>query len=46
MTRGHVLQLEVELGVLCRRSAVEAERNREREAAVPEVDEAGRCQED
>jgi hypothetical protein len=36
----------VELGVLCRRSAAEAERSRGREAAVPEEDEAGRSQKD
>jgi hypothetical protein len=38
-----VQKLEVELGVLCRRSAVEAERSRG-EAVVQEEDEAGRCQ--
>jgi hypothetical protein len=36
----------VELRVLCRRSAAEAERSRGREAAVPEEDEAGRSQKD
>jgi hypothetical protein len=38
-----VQKLEVELGVLHRRSAAEAERSRG-EAVVPEEDEAGRSQ--
>jgi hypothetical protein len=46
MTRGHVLQLEVELGVLCRRSAAEADAASREGSGVPEEDEAGRCQGD
>jgi hypothetical protein len=45
-TRGKVNQQEVELGARRRRSAAEAEQSREREAAVLEVEEAGRSQKD